>query len=139
MLWIRGLVWGFISKAEAEALLEGKPAGTFVTRFSERVPGKLAIAYVKEDARFHTLAISHYLVAPNDKKDLLTLPDFLAENEGYIWTLQVNTSFNPSPPLIVNSLHKDEAFGAFYTKQALAPTGLEGYENVSRKKTQRPV
>lgn len=111
-----------------------------MTRFSERVPGKLAIAYVKKDPRFNSTSISHYLVAPHDKKDLLTLPDFLSENECYSSTLLVNTEFNPpQSALIVGSSHKDTAFGPFYTKQSLSSSSLEGYENVTRKKSQRPL
>ena len=88
----------------------------------------MAIAYVKEDPRFGTTSIGHYLVAPHDKKDTFTLPDFLAENDCYGQTLKVVTDFNSTGSLIATVVRKDEAFGPFYTKQTLTPSTLEGYE-----------
>jgi len=48
-LWVRGLICGFISRVEAEAILENASRGAFIIRFSEQCPGQFAIAYVPID------------------------------------------------------------------------------------------
>ena len=44
-LWKEGLVKGCISKESAESMLKGKPAGTFLLRFSDSLLGGVRIAY----------------------------------------------------------------------------------------------
>lgn len=67
-LWLNGLIYGFLSKIQAEEILKGESAGTFLIRFSERVPGKQAIAYVKENRDTNQTEVRHYLIAPHEKK-----------------------------------------------------------------------
>jgi hypothetical protein len=47
MLWLKGLIYGFIAKEEAEELLKYEEPGTFLIRFSDRIAGQFAVAYVK--------------------------------------------------------------------------------------------
>lgn len=72
-LWISGIVPGFLTREEADVCLKNEQPSTFLLRFSERAPGKFAVAYRSSD--FQT---RHYLLKSDDvfgaKK---TLPDFL--------------------------------------------------------------
>jgi hypothetical protein len=61
-LWMKGLVFGFISRPEAEILLKNEDPGTFLIRFSVTSPGKLVLSYVKYDRQKHK-EISHFLLA----------------------------------------------------------------------------
>ncbi|EDV28348.1 uncharacterized protein TRIADDRAFT_53912 [Trichoplax adhaerens] len=44
-LWKEGNIIGFISKAEAESILQSEPIGTCLIRFSEKSPGNLTVPY----------------------------------------------------------------------------------------------
>ena len=46
-LWAEGLIMGFVTKQDAEALLLTKPSGTFLLRFSDSELGGVTIAYVR--------------------------------------------------------------------------------------------
>lgn len=60
--WMKGYMIGFRSKKFVEEVLRGKPAGTFVLRFSANTIGQLAISWVDEANECH-----HYLVPPTTK------------------------------------------------------------------------
>lgn len=45
-MWVKGYIYGFISKSECDNLLANHEDGTFTIRFSDRFPGKYATAYV---------------------------------------------------------------------------------------------
>jgi hypothetical protein len=61
--WCNEYIWGFISKSDANGLLKEKEKGTFIVRFSESNPGKLAIAVKDEEGE----EIKHIIV-PEEKK-----------------------------------------------------------------------
>lgn len=48
-LWTDGVVWGFVSRREAEDMLLKKPNGTFLLRFSDSELGGVSIAWVAEN------------------------------------------------------------------------------------------
>lgn len=81
--WSKGVIYGFINKAQANALLERQPSGTFLIRFSEGNAGQFAIAY-RKDGQIH-----HYLMTDEDQKK--TFPDFLAERTSFDVLLRVTT------------------------------------------------
>lgn len=43
--WRSGLVYGFVKRGDAERMLTGKKAGTFILRFSDTVLGGLSVCY----------------------------------------------------------------------------------------------
>ena len=45
-LWLRGYIFGFCQKSQAEALLSTHSQGAFLLRFAENSPGAFAVAYV---------------------------------------------------------------------------------------------
>lgn len=81
--WVRGVLYGFLSKRDTCLLLQNQPPGTFLIRFSDSNPGELAIAY-RRDAQIH-----HYLLSAEDQKKPLI--DFLAERESFSILLRVQT------------------------------------------------
>jgi hypothetical protein len=89
-LWLRGFIYGFVSKPDAERLLYSQRPGSFVIRFSESTPGKLTVAYVKSDIMTGRLEIKHYMIDPRDKKETQTLPEFLAGHENLLYWIQVS-------------------------------------------------
>jgi len=83
-LWLKGLIFGFISKEEAEEILQKQPQGTFLLRFSERSAGQFAVAYVKP-----VVDVKHYLIKNEDTQGPnKTLADFLKSHENFAYILQ---------------------------------------------------
>jgi hypothetical protein len=73
-LWVKGFVFGFISKESANALLAGHAIGTFLIRFSEQSAGQFAVACVaKGKTAGAAPTIKHHLVPQSTKK----LPDYI--------------------------------------------------------------
>lgn len=124
---ITRLVYGFITKPDVEYLLKGQPVGTFIIRFSERRPGKVAIAYNKFDDKTRIVETKHYLVDLHDAKDSKTLPDFLRDNHLFTQLLKLKTTYSCSPDgLIEERIPKDTAMKDYYTKTTSDP--VDGYE-----------
>mmetsp|Transcript_30647 Transcript_30647/g.85838 ORF Transcript_30647/g.85838 Transcript_30647/m.85838 type:complete len:610 (+) Transcript_30647:1-1830(+) len=133
-LWNKGLISGFVSKPEANELLQGQQAGAFLIRFSERAAGKLAIAYNRLSEETGKIETSHYLIAPHDKKETMTIPDFLGQCDSYVHFLLLKLDFQcdlngPISSRIRGLVHKNEALVDYYTKKLIPAKGLEGYEN----------
>jgi hypothetical protein len=108
------LVYGLISKEDAERLLEGQPVGTFVTRFSERRPGQVAIAFSKKDSISGRITIKHYLYDPQTNQ-IKNLPDFCKEKVNLRFLPKLKTEFVSTGGNIHSIMHKDDAFGEYYT------------------------
>jgi len=87
-MWCLGLLWGVISKSDAEQLLAPFGAGTFLLRFSERSVGSMAVAYKQSHNR-----VCHYMIKPTDTNATgRSLPDFLRDTSSFTKFLQVTTS-----------------------------------------------
>lgn len=88
-LWLRGLVAGWLTRAEAEALLCPSPPtpaplpGTFLVRFSEQAAGLFAIAYLPPSGE-----VRHYLLGTQDLAARRTLADFLQAAGALAYLLQ---------------------------------------------------
>ncbi len=69
-LWVKGLVFGFIGREEAESLLSSHPAGTFLIRFSESAPGKVVLTSVhdRDDDPSKGKVFEHILVSPGQNE-----------------------------------------------------------------------
>jgi len=143
-LWVRGLICGFISRVEAEAILENASRGAFIIRFSEQCPGQFAIAYVPIDDNpssngpFGAMAnmggntstgqgrVRHYLLQRDDifgaKK---TLADFLGSARNFSHIVQIVD--HPTEGRIFQQCDKNAHLCEFYSKRGADNTF--GYEN----------
>jgi len=126
-LFLKGLLYGFISKAKAEALLQNRPDGTFLVRFSDRYPGRFAVAYNAQGK------VKHYLVKPSDTAgNKKTLVDFLKHIKSTKYILQLTPKVDEQGRQILEIHPKHEAFREFYTeKDDLQTTQGDGYEEFS--------
>lgn len=88
-LWLKGVVYGFITREDAERVLMDQPPGAFVVRFSDRVAGKVAITY--KTVAGGEVFIKHFLLNP--VKELVTLPDFVQQRETFTHLLKLRTDF----------------------------------------------
>ncbi|XP_037543107.1 signal transducer and activator of transcription 1-alpha/beta-like [Nematolebias whitei] len=107
-LWRVGAIMGFVSRYRTSILLQDKPTGTFLIRFSESIQdGAITFSWVDHssgDTRVHA-------VQPYTKKELsvLSLPDAINR-----YTLTTHEkSFNPLMYLYPD-IPKDTAFGRYY-------------------------
>lgn len=128
-LWLRGFIYGFVSKPDAERILFIQRPGSFIIRFSESTPGKLAVAYVKTDATTGKIEIKHYMIDPRDKKETQTLPEFLAAHENLLYWLQIKNDFIPGPQKLQSIYEKYSVLKDYLAKKESSQT-IEGYEEV---------
>jgi len=92
-MWLKGFVYGFITKPKAEQLLQQEKPGTFIVRFSERRPGKVTVAYSQVSMTGGANEVHHYMIDPHDKKDSSTLAEFLHSKENLLYLMQLSTDF----------------------------------------------
>lgn len=124
----QGLIFGFIGKAAAQEILEGKPIGTFLVRFSERSAGLFAVAYVAKGETKGESVVKHFLVPQSTKK----LSDFLRPKDSFKSVLLCNTDFAVESyrAMVKGTMNKDGAFAEFYSVNDGAPL-LEGYDDLN--------
>jgi len=77
-LWLNGLIYGLIAKKDCNKLLKNEPAGAFIVRFSDSVPGSFAVAYT-DDSVPTVERVKHYLIKPEEINAMKALPDFLRD------------------------------------------------------------
>jgi len=90
-MWIKGLIWGLISKERTEDLLKPYSAGTFLLRFSVREEvGGLAVAYKQSST-----TVRHYLLKARDTMDQgRSLPQFIRDAPSLLNFLQLRVNSN---------------------------------------------
>lgn len=72
-LWVKGLVYGMLSRDGVWRFLQNQPVGTFVIRFSESNAGSIAIGYKAFDG-----SIKNYLMKQEDYTgNAKSIPDFI--------------------------------------------------------------
>ena len=123
-LWNIGAIYGFISKDRAEKLLQNETNGTFIIRFSERCPGRAAVAYVKQDPVSFRNEVKHYLVEQPTKET--NIADVFKGQRQWSYLLQLKCEFAPSGGNIRCKVRKDIVLEDFYTKRN--KPNIEGYE-----------
>lgn len=128
LLWLRGLIFGFCTKEDAEELLRPEQVGTFLLRFSERIAGQFAIAYVAMNKASGEREVKHYLLKPDDiAGPNKTIADFLRVHDKFLFVVEKRLDFAPQPPLVVARHNKDVVLDEFYTKKNF--TAIAGYED----------
>jgi hypothetical protein len=121
-LWIGGMIYGLVSKADCVQLLSPLPIGTFLIRFSETQLGAVAIAYRDDD---ELDPVKHYLVRPEDVSTHKSLTDHLREKALFRTLLVLNLAES-----CAELVPKDEAFRLFYSKRK-RESAKQGYLNVN--------
>jgi hypothetical protein len=120
-------IYGFISKPDAERLLQYEAAGTFLIRFSEQKPGKVALAYVKpkESMPAGFNVIKHFL-HDRSSGDQQSLADFLSRKDNLVWMIQVQREFHPTHAVATKE-HKASVLDEFMakTQDAVQTAGYE--------------
>jgi len=117
------LVYGFITKQDAERLLSGQPVGTFVARYSER-RARQNVNTFQNNVKKRRIKIKHYLF--DSANQVKSLPDFCKEKVNLLYLPRLKTEYIPENGNIHSIVHKDEAFGEYYSTPQTAP--LLGYE-----------
>lgn len=136
-LWVKGLVFGFIGREEAEHLLSTHPAGTFLIRFSESAPGKVVLTSVhdRDDDPSKGKVYEHILVSPGQNEAHNRLLEILKKEGVFVdflflffsflkdifqklkRTIVVDQSFSPNLVDTIEIQEKDEAFREYYPKR----------------------
>ncbi|KAH3766790.1 transcriptional repressor [Pelomyxa schiedti] len=120
-LWLKGYIYGFISKIDSEKLLSRFEEGSFLIRLSDRFPGKYACAYVYDGVVRHSL-IKDTDVAGNKR----TLVDFLHEIDHVRIIVQVRCDFNGH--IQINKCIKQDMLQEFLSeKQDVCTPGYEEF------------
>ncbi|KAH3765764.1 transcriptional repressor [Pelomyxa schiedti] len=127
-MWVKGYIYGLISKEDCQALLTNNEDGTFVVRLSDRFAGKYATAYVYQGEVHHSL-VKDTDVAGNKR----TLIDFLHEVDNMTTLLQYKADF--SGKIQLSSIPKEDVLREFFTEKQEAKT--PGYEDLPKITTHR--
>lgn len=123
-LWVKGYLYGLISKPEADKLLLGYEDGTFIIRMSDRFAGKYACAYVYEGQ------VHHSLIRDTDGSgNKRTLVDFLHEIDQVQTILQIHCDFYSN--IQITKCSKDEILQEFLSEKV--EPSISGYEDFPRK------
>ncbi|XP_059198640.1 signal transducer and activator of transcription 1-alpha/beta-like isoform X2 [Centropristis striata] len=121
-LWRDGCIMGFVSRERTQVLLQEKPTGTFVLRFSESIKdGAITFSWVE-----HTNGETHvHAVDPYIKNELLatSLPDTINN-----YSVRVNRKVHRNPLIyLYPDVHRDTAFGRYYTSASAPKKVNPGY------------
>ncbi len=127
-LWHKGLLFGFIDRAQTETLLMSSGrVGAFLLRFSERVAGQFAVSYLVNVVDTMALAVRHYLVKDSDTAGAKkTLPDFLREYKEFSLIVQLQRDAITGRRYAV-LVDKHVALEEYYSKKSLE-SAFDGYE-----------
>ena len=127
-LWEKGLIFGFISKDAAGDILAGRDVGTFLIRFSEQSAGQFAVACVAKGKEAGSKVIKHMLVPQSTKK----LSDWVRNKDSLKTVVLCKTAFRVDNyrGMVNGTMHKDGAFGDFYTDKPGGETAIQGYDDL---------
>lgn len=124
-LWTAGYICGFLTREEVETVLKSQAVGTFLIRFSDRMP-KFVVSYQSAD-EFNQTKVKHYLVKSDDTHGAKkTLPDFLNSYRELLCILQIWTD-PVTNKRILRRCDKDTVLTEYYSKKS--DTGFNGYED----------
>jgi len=124
-LWIKGLIYGFLSREESDTILKNAAPHSFLIRFSDRRPGHFVVVYVNQLE--NGTEVKHYLVRKEDIDNKTTLPDFLRECENLWYILQLVR--DPETGRVdLRSRNKDKVLNPYYTRRPNVQLPF-GYDN----------
>jgi hypothetical protein len=131
-MWIKGLIYGFLSREDADRLLQTPTAepGSFLIRFSDRCAGQFVVVYVSRTKKENGEVgreVKHYLVKPDDIEKKSTLPDFLRDCENLWWLLQLVRD-QETGVISLRPRNKDDILAPYYTRERTQPLPF-GYDN----------
>jgi len=144
-LWQLGYIYGFIDRDQLKVSLKDFELGSFIIRFSEKFPGKLAITYnsLMGDG------MKHYLVTQQDMNTKRTLADFIIQSNNFLRLLKFE-GFNQNGVPMFKSVAKTESFKPFISDQLTQEIEDDDYsplqpvfdfnsfeDNKKKKKTRR--
>ncbi|XP_028249682.1 signal transducer and activator of transcription 1-alpha/beta-like isoform X2 [Parambassis ranga] len=120
-IWRDGFIMGFVSKERTRLLLEKKPAGTFLIRFSESIKyGAITFSWVDQNTHIRA-------VEPYTKKELqgISLPQII-----YHYSLTAHGKTRKPLLYLYPDIPKDVAFGRYYKLSEMSSTvDINGYVN----------
>ncbi|KAK5861493.1 hypothetical protein PBY51_022886 [Eleginops maclovinus] len=125
-LWQDGFIMGFISRERTAELLKEKQTGTFLLRFSESKKNAISFSWVDHSNGVPFVhSIEPYTM---DELKKTSLPDYINT-----YSLRVRKSTLTNPLIyLYPDIHKDIAFGQYYTTTAEKKLSKDGY--VGREK-----
>ena len=102
-------------------MLQGQEEGTFIIRFSERVPGQFAVAYVKKGN------VKHYLVTKDDiAPPARSLAHFIAGKKVLTKVVRVlSPDLNQMSQPKIEFVPKIQAFGEWMTNPSAPVPGYD--------------
>jgi signal transducer and activator of transcription 1 len=118
--WTMGYIIGFISRENARAVLLNRARGTFIVRFSESSPGRLAVSFAI--AEYTSIEVGNYLMSPEEAR---SLPDTVRDYSNLTAVVRVvepgmeNITYAASP--------KDSTYGTMYSKVHPGQNSVSGY------------
>lgn len=105
-MWNLGYILGFISRLDAQKILQDRVPGTFLIRFSDSNPGRLAISFTYLDCG--KFQVANYLITNEEVKNL---PDTLRMYSNLHYIVRKSQE---AYAYFVSS--KDSVFSTFYSK-----------------------
>ena len=69
------LIMGFVTKQQAQELLQTRPPGTFLLRFSDSEVGGVTVAWVAENDQGEKLCIVQMLCVTGTQRQAVTVAD----------------------------------------------------------------
>jgi len=129
-LWLKGLVYGFLTRAEAEYVLKGQPVGTFLIRFSLRVSGKIVITSVVHGVDGGPSKCQHFLVSPDKTERPTRLMELIENSDAYQQSILLRPHFIPENGHIRGKAHKNRVFAEFYGKKSSTGNLTQYYQCV---------
>lgn len=119
--WTSGYIIGFISRDSARAVLLNRARGTFIVRFSESSPGRLAVSFAIVEYN-NNIEVGNYLTTPDEAR---SLPDTVRDYSNLTSVVRVT---EPSMEHITYAASaKDATFGTMYSKIHPGQNTVSGY------------
>lgn len=120
-LWIKGLLYGLLSREGVWRFLHDQPVGTFILRFSESNAGSIAIGYKAFDGTIKNYLMKHEDTSGNFK----SVPDFIMQRPELLYALQYYGDDEFGSPQL-NLVSKDKAFQSMYSFKMKVSVEVKG-------------
>lgn len=119
--WTSGYIIGFISRENARAVLLNRARGTFIVRFSESSPGRLAVSFAFFEYTT-TVEVGNYLMGPEEAR---SLPDTVRDYSNLTAVVRVVEAGMDA--ITYAASPKDSTFGTLYSKIHSGQNTVSGY------------